>query len=428
MSALRSSLGTNDMREMKDSGAGWIGALPANWAVGRIDGFYTLRNTKVSDKDYPPLSVTMAGIIPQLDTAAKTNDHDNRKLVKKGDFAINSRSDRRGSCGISSYDGSVSLINTILAPKGAMNPEYYNWLFHTTQFADEYYKWGHGIVDDLWTTTYQDMKKIIIPVPPINEQKTIADFLNTQCAEINTLSADIQTEIDMLDAYKRSIVFETVTHGINSSQFKETDSDVWKTIPMEWKLVDIKYLFEIVKRIAGKEGYDILAITQQGIKIKDISTNEGQIAADYSGYQFVYPGDYAMNHMDLLTGWVDLSNKFGVTSPDYRVFRLRDVKNNDRKYYKYIMQCCYMCHIFYSLGQGVSNLGRWRLQTSVFNDFKVPVPPYDEQVKIGQYLDTKLSETDIIIAQKKKQLSVLADYKKSIIYEYVTGKKEVPAI
>lgn len=132
------------------------------------------------------------------------------------------------------------------------------------------------------------------------------------------------------------------------------------------KLADIKYLFEIVKRIAGEEGYDILSVTQRGLKIKDISNNEGQIANNYSGYQFVYPTDYVMNHMDLLTGWVDCSSMFGVTSPDYRVFRLRDKNNNNLEYYKYVMQCCYLCRIFYSLGQGVSNLGRWRLQTSSF--------------------------------------------------------------
>ena len=103
-------------REMKESNTSWLGKLPISWALTRIGSMYTLRNTKVSDKDYPPLSVTMKGIVPQLDTAAKTNAHDDRKLVKKGDFAINSRSDRRGSCGISSYDGSVSLINTILRP------------------------------------------------------------------------------------------------------------------------------------------------------------------------------------------------------------------------------------------------------------------------------------------------------------------------
>ena len=191
------------MRKMKNSFEQWLGELPVSWGLSRIASLYKIRNTKVSDKDYMPLSVTMNGIVPQLETAAKTNAHDDRKLVRKGDFAINSRSDRRGSCGISEYDGSVSLINTLLAPLGEMNPNYYNWLFHTTQFADEFYKWGHGIVDDLWTTGWQDMKKIMIPVPPLQEQKKIATFLDAQCTEIDALTADIQTQIDTLEQYKR---------------------------------------------------------------------------------------------------------------------------------------------------------------------------------------------------------------------------------
>ena len=107
---------------MRDSGQTWIGMIPEDWNLSRIGSLYTLRNEKVSDKDYPPLSVTMKGVVPQLETAAKTDDGDNRKLVRIGDFAINSRSDRRGSCGISIYDGSVSLINTVLTPRGKMNP------------------------------------------------------------------------------------------------------------------------------------------------------------------------------------------------------------------------------------------------------------------------------------------------------------------
>ena len=114
---------------MKDSGIPWIGEIPEGWSIDTIGNLYALRNEKVSDKDYPPLSVTKQGIVPQLETAAKTDDGDNRKLVKVGDFAINSRSDRRGSCGISAYDGSVSLINTVITPREQMNPCFYNWLF-----------------------------------------------------------------------------------------------------------------------------------------------------------------------------------------------------------------------------------------------------------------------------------------------------------
>lgn len=203
--------GLNPSAPMKDSGILWVGKTPEYWKVGRIGGLYELRNQKVSDKDFMPLSVTMKGILPQLETAAKTNDGDNRKLVRVGDFAINSRSDRRGSCGISDYDGSVSLINTILKPRNRMNAKYYNWLFHTPMFADEFYKWGHGIVDDLWTTNWSEMKRISIPLPPIDEQQEIADYLDNKCAEIEQIIADKKSQIETLDGYKKSLIYEYVT-------------------------------------------------------------------------------------------------------------------------------------------------------------------------------------------------------------------------
>ena len=203
--------GLNPSAPMKDSGIPWVGNIPKHWKVGRIGGLYELRNQKVSDKDFMPLSVTMKGILPQLETAAKTNDGDNRKLVRMGDFAINSRSDRRGSCGISDYDGSVSLINTILKPRNRMNAKYYNWLFHTPMFADEFYKWGHGIVDDLWTTNWSEMKRIFIPLPPLDEQQEIADYLDNKCAEIEQIIADKKSQIETLDGYKKSLIYEYVT-------------------------------------------------------------------------------------------------------------------------------------------------------------------------------------------------------------------------
>lgn len=203
--------GLNSSAEMKDSGIEWIGNVPAEWTINKIDSVYSLRNEKVSDKDYMPLSVTMKGIVPQLESAAKTNDGDNRKLVRKGDFAINSRSDRRGSCGISELDGSVSLINLVLKPRGEMNNRYYNWLFHTEKFADEFYKWGHGIVDDLWTTRWIDMRKISVPMPPLSEQKEIADYLDNKCAQIEELISAKQSQIETLESYKKSLIYEYVT-------------------------------------------------------------------------------------------------------------------------------------------------------------------------------------------------------------------------
>lgn len=203
--------GLNPDAEMKDSGAEWIGEVPTNWDLGRIGGFYSLRNEKVSDKDYPPLSVTMKGVLPQLETAAKTNDGDNRKLIRKGDFAINSRSDRRGSCGISKYDGSVSLINTVLTPRGKMSAAYYDWVFHCTRFSDEFYRQGHGIVDDLWTTGWQEMKKIIIPVPPLPEQNRIADYLSSKCSDVDFIISQKNQQVETLANYKKTLIYEYVT-------------------------------------------------------------------------------------------------------------------------------------------------------------------------------------------------------------------------
>ena len=414
------------MREMKDSGIEWVGAIPQDWQLSKIGSLYTQRNEKVSDKDYQPLSVTMQGILPQLATAAKTNDGGNRKLVRVGDFAINSRSDRRGSCGISPLDGSVSLINIILTPRTAMHPGYYNWLFHTTLFADEFYKWGHGIVADLWTTRWQEMKSITVPVPEYAEQERIAAFLDAECAEIDAVLEKTRASIEEYKKLKQAVITQAVTKGIRGDRPMKDSGSVWfEEIPCNWVMKRIKYLFHIKKDIAGKEGYTVLSITQRGIQPKDLSKNEGQIAANYSQYQLLAPGDFAMNHMDLLTGWVDISKYSGVTSPDYRVFVLDDTEKNDSSYYLYLMQMCYFNRIFYGLGQGVSGMGRWRLQADKFMNFPVVVPPVDEQKEIVSYLNEKCKQLDTLIRNKQQYLTEIENYKKSLIYEYVTGKKEV---
>ena len=223
-------------RAMKDSGIPWIGEIPERWVIDTIGNLYTLRTEKVSDKDYAPLSVTKMGIVPQLETAAKTDDGDNRKLVRVGDFAINSRSDRRGSCGISAYDGSVSLINLVLTPRGQMSPRFYNWLFHTELFADEFYKWGHGIVDDLWTTRWQEMKRISIVSPSYQEQQRIAEFLDRKCAEVDEMIALQEQIIEELKAYKQSVIPEAVTKGLTpAAPMRDSEIVFVDKIPSHWK-------------------------------------------------------------------------------------------------------------------------------------------------------------------------------------------------
>lgn len=409
-------------REMKDSGVEWIGEIPEGWNVCKIDSLYYPRSTKVSDKDYLPLSVTMKGIVPQLSSTAKTDDHDNRKLVKKGDFAINSRSDRRGSCGISEYDGSVSLINTVLQPRHGMNNEYYNWLFHSDMFSSEFYRLGHGIVDDLRTTSWQEMKKMVIPAPSPTEQQQIVHFLDRKCTAIDTAIEKTKKSIEKLEEYKKAVITKAVTKGIDpNAKMKDSGVEWIGEIPEGWKVTKTKYLFRILKRIAGREGFDVISITQKGLKIKDITSNEGQVAENYSNYQFVFPGDFAMNHMDLLTGWVDLSALTGVTSPDYRVFhKINESVNDD--YYKYVFQSLYFNKVYYGLAQGVAEVGRKRLQAPAFKELKLPCPPADEPAKIAAYIKNKCMAIDALIKKKQTAINKWEEYKKSLIYYAVTGK------
>ena len=199
---------------MRDSGIEWIGEIPEAWALLRISALYDIRSQKVNDTDYQPLSVTMNGVVAQLEHVAKTNDGDNRKLVRAGDFVINSRSDRRGACGIAPKDGSCSLINIVLSPQQSIHNPYFSYLFRSSLFSDEFYRWGHGIHDDLWTTNWADMKSIQVPVPPLNHQVLIADYLDKKMSEINSTITGINNQIELLEKYRKQVINDAVTGKI----------------------------------------------------------------------------------------------------------------------------------------------------------------------------------------------------------------------
>ncbi|WP_303057624.1 restriction endonuclease subunit S [uncultured Ruminococcus sp.] len=417
------------MREMKDSGISWIADIPEHWSVSKIGGLYSLRVTKVSDRDYPPLSVTNKGILPQLETAAKTNAHDDRKLVCKGDFAINSRSDRRGSCGISSYTGSVSLINTILRPMTEMHPQYYDWLFHTIQFGDEFYKWGHGIVDDLWTTGWQDMKKISIPTPPITEQAVIADFLDEQCAEIDSLISDIQSQIEALEEYKRSVITEAVTKGLDPDVEMRDSGVQWiGTIPKHWTVDNPKWHFVQRKDRATKGLTQLTASQKYGVVTQEeymeiTGAKVVTVEKDFDILKLVCPGDFII-HMRSFQGGLEYSEKYGSISSAY-VMLIPQKTILEPRFYKWFFKS----PVYIDALSSTSNLIRDGQAMRYANFIQLPIPlmPKEEQQQIADYLDMKCAEIDSIIAEKKQQIETIEEYKKSLIFEYVTGKKEVQA-
>ena len=419
-------------REYRDSGIEWIGQIPKEWEVNKIGNLYQVRNEKVSDKDYPPLSVTMNGIVPQLETAAKTNNGDDRKLVCKGDFAINSRSDRRGSCGVSQYDGSVSLINTILKPRGSMNSQYYNWLFHTELFADEFYRWGHGIVDDLWTTRWQEMKNISIVSPSLHEQQKIADYLDKVCGEVDEMVALQETMIEELKAYKQSVITEAVTKGLNPNvPMRNSGIDWIGEIPKEWKVVLLQSLSESIRN--GYVGPTRDLFKDEGVMyIQSLHLKDGAI--DFDRHHYYVSEDWANKHPkiykdDLLIVQTGDIGQVAVVTPEYNGCNCHALIIVVLK-----AELCLPLFISYYLRSSVGKELLLQCKTGALlphlNSGKIGVtsitlPPLSEQRDIVSFLDTKCAEIDTLIALKHAKMEEMKEYKKSVIYEYVTGKKEI---
>ena len=424
--------------EMKDSRADRIGKIPATWDVSKIGTLYTQRNEKVSDKDYPPLSVTMKGILPQLATAAKTDDGDNRKLVRVGDFAINSRSDRRGSCGISPYDGSVSLINTILVSRKKMHPGYYDWLFHTTLFADEFYKWGHGIVDDLWTTRWQEMKRILVPVPPYETQSAIASYLDTQCAKIDEIIAQAKASMEDYKQWKASIIYEAVTKGLNPNvEMKDSGIEWVGNVPAHWRVTKIKNFVSLRSGITLGKQYPpdaqlvsrpylrVANVKAEHVDLQDVATI--MVTIEEAEKYALKPGELLMTEggdRDKLGRGTIWHGEIPGCLHQNHVFAVQvDEKYMLTKFLDYLTASPVGREYFDLTAKKTTNLASTNATTIL--QFSVPIPPLTEQEKIITILDRNTATINEVIAEKETLVSDLESYKKSLIYEVVTGKRRV---
>lgn len=418
------------MRKMKDSGIPWIGIIPEEWTLKR--GKFALRYLqKPVNEDDEVITCFRDGEVTlrrnRRELGFTMSDKEiGYQGIDVGDLVVHGMDGFAGSIGISDSRGKASPVLNVLDT--SQNKRYVMYYLRSMAYNNVFLALATGIRVRSCDLRWNKLAELIYPFPSLQEQERIVSFIDRKVSDTNSLIVELQEQIDTLEQYRRSIITESITHGLNSKVRTKDSRVVWMgQIPSHWQVIKTKYLFEIVKRIAGEEDYDVLSVTQQGLKVKDLDDYGGQIAESYAGYQFVYPEDFVMNHMDLLTGWVDYSDKFGVTSPDYRVFRLIDKKANSLDYFKYVFQCCYLDKIYYSLGNGVAGVGRWRLQAHTFKNFRLPVPPLEEQMAIAKYLDEKCASIVQFIDTNKQKIAVLQDYKKSIIYEYVTGKKEVPA-
>ena len=409
----------------------WISKIPAHWQVHKMKRLFAER----SEKGYPnePLLVASQsrGVVPKNVYGNRTveaqKDLHLLKLVCVGDFVISLRS-FQGGLEYAYYQGIISPAYTILIPHEPMSSSYFRYLAKSKPFIGLLTLCVTGIREGQ-NIDYAKLKNHFLPVPPREEQDQIVRFLDWKVSSINKLIAVKQKQIANLNEMHLSVMNDLATHGIvKERNYVKTSMDWACEIPAEWSISRIRNHFEILKRIAGAEGYDVFSVTQQGLKVRDINVYEGQLAANYSGYQFVYPGEFAMNHMDLLTGGVGIADHLGVTSPDYRVFRIFDEAHCYAPYYLKVFQICYRRHAFYRFGRGAANVGRWRLPADAFKNFEIPLPPYEEQIKIVQAIGDEEQKTKAAIECLKKQIDLLNDLKTRLISDTVTGKIDVRSI
>ena len=415
---------------MKNSGIEWIGEIPDDWKLINIGSLFLCRNEKVNDTDYPPLSVSKGGIVPQIETVAKSDANDNRKMVLKNDFVINSRSDRKQSCGLSSLNGSVSLINTVLyvIDDKIILPQFTDYLLKNYGFAEEFYRWGHGIVADLWTTRWQEMKSIVLPLPTIEKQKRIIETLKEKLTATDKLIANQQGQIEKLKEYKQATITQAVTKGLNpSAPMKDSGVEWIGNIPEGWSTNRLKFCSTYNDETLS-ENEDSNKIIRY-VEIGSVTLENG--VENYEEYQFKDAPSRARRVTrkdDIIISTVRtylkaiacIEEDNLIVSTGFCVIRPNGIINS--KYIEYFCKSNLFTDNVSANSYGISYPA---INASALSAFHIIQPHIEEQQQIAEYLDKKCSEIDKLISIKQAKIEKLNEYKKSLIYEYVTGKKEV---
>lgn len=416
----------------------WLGEIPSHWDCKKIGSLFTERKVKVSDKDYPPLSVAKIGVVSQLDSAVKTDAGDNRKLVRVGDFVINSRSDRKGSCGVSELDGSVSLINIVLTPRSEWNSRYVHYLLRSQLFSEEYYRNGRGIVADLWTTRYSEMKSILLPVPPRPEQNQIVRFLNWKVSSINRLINIKREEINVLKEQRQHKLSHIITHGLNPEvTMKKTNIRWISSIPNHWECVPLKRCAKVRSGItlgkkypSGTHLIDVpylrVANVQNGHVVLDSVTTLKVTPEE--AQQFQLPEGCVLmtegGDRDKLGRGCVWNGEIAKCIHQNHIFAV--TVNDDVLYNKWLefVSASDVGRIYFDL-TAIRTTNLACTNASKVMALPVPLPPRYEQEIISTELQKIMSEFDCIHNSLKSQIELLHELKARIIADVVTGKIDV---
>lgn len=414
------------MADLKYSGAGWLGDVPAHWQIDKLK-YHLKRNEPRNPGEQIVLSLYRElGVIPKDSRDDNHNvtseDTSKYKYVRPGDFVINKMKAWQGSVAVSDYEGIVSPAYYVY---NFMDDVFYKRYFHyllRSCYKDEFMRLSGGIRVGQWDLPSDALDNVLVLIPPINEQKSISAYLDTRCVEIDELVSDIQAQIDALEQYKRSVITETVTKGLNPDAEMGDSNIQWiGMMPAHWSCIRGKYILKYVQKPTREDDGVITCFRDGEVTLRSNRREEGFTMADKEiGYQGIDVGDLVVHGMDGFAGSIGISDSRGKASPVLNVLET----DQNKRYIMYFLRSMAYSDVFLALATGIRVRScdlRWNKLAELF----YPVPPLEEQNAIVEHIDAVIQKTNEVIAQKKEQLAVLDEYKKSLIYEYVTGKKEV---
>lgn len=413
------------MREMKDSGLQWAGDIPQYWNIAKGKHFMAVLERPVRDDDnvitcFRDGEVTLRSNRREDGFTVATVEA-GYQGIEPGDLVVHGMDGFAGAIGISDSRGKGTPALNVLSC--SENKKYIMYLLRAMAYTEVFMALSTGIRVRTCDTNWKKLKSLDYLIPPADEQQCIADFLDAKCAEIDALTADIQTQIDTLEQYKRSVITETVTKGLNpNAEMKDSGIQWIGNMPAHWDVVRGKYILHYMQKPVREDDGVITCFRDGEVTLRSNRREEGFTMSDKEiGYQGIDVGDLVVHGMDGFAGSIGISDSRGKASPVLNVLDTDQCK----RYIMYYLRSMAYSNVFLALATGI-RVRSCDLRWNKLAELSYPVPPLDEQNAIVKHIDSVLSKADAVIADKEAQLATLDEYKKSLIFEYVTGKKEVP--
>lgn len=429
--------------EMRDSGIEWVGKIPKEWKVTRMKTI--LQN--VSEKNHPDATVLSLyrdlGVVPKNSRDDNHNvtseDTSNYKFVRCGDLVINKMKAWQGSLAVSEFEGIVSPAYYVCKfISNSTDKKYLHYLLRCRPYAQEFERLSTGMRVGQWDLGIDDFLRIPVICPSISEQTAIAAYLDIQCAKIDEIIAEAKASIEDYKQWKASIIYEAVTKGLDpNAEMKDSGIEWMGEIPAGWALAPFKYvLTERRERNVPIKSTERLSLSiDLGVTLySEKTTNLDRFKEDFKQYKIAYKGDLVMNSMNMIVGASGVSNYFGCVSPAYYTFYDNTQNHVTAKYCEYIFRSKALLRVLHNLGKGIYSIERGddrvntcRLKVPKENLGRImlPLPSENIQERIVNYLNKMCAEIDTLVTAKQALIADLESYKKSLIYEVVTGKRRV---